>query len=260
MKKKTKEPEIQISEKERQAYVQAYVNSQIDANKRMSIALAVVGVLLLLLFIGFLCNLFGVAHQTFILICIAFPVCIVLLFGPITFIKSKRLEKPTFRIFIISLFVLVVAIFNIVLPKHSLYGWAILIVLTNHYYNTKLGINVFISTLILLLLCMYLGMFLGEYDPHLLSGQLNGNDDTIHNLFLNQVYQDTPQGRMAYLHDLIQVGQNRYLSVLTQYYLPRSVLISIIFFISNSLNKRTGELLKDEILVGINQQKTKKQQ
>ena len=255
--RKKKVVEEDANNPELKEYYKAYYANEKDANRRMSIALALTSIVLSALYVCFLTRLFTVAHQTFIVINIIFPICIVLLITPMFFIRTKHIENPRYKMFVLGIYLVVISVFNIFLPKHSLYGWAIVIALSNHYYNPKLGRNTYIFVIVLMLACMFGGMFLGEYDPHLLAGQSNEYDGTIHHFMLENVYPDTPQGRVQYLHDLIGVGQNRYVKMLVQYYIPRAVLVSVIFYISNALNKRTANLLRKEIFVGISQQKTK---
>ena len=249
--------EQNVNNSELKEYYKAYYANETDANKRMSIALALTSIVLTMIYVCFLVKIFIVARQTFIIINIIFPICIILLVVPMFLIRTKMIERPRYKIFVLGIYILVISVFNIFLPKHSLYGWAIVIALSNHYYNPKLGLRTYIFVVTLMLVCMFGGMFFGEYDPYLLAGQSNEYDGTIHHFMLENVYQDTPQGRIEYLHDLIQVGQNRYIKMLLQYYLPRAILVSVIFYISNALNKRTSNLLRKEIVVGINQQKTK---
>ena len=239
-------------------YYEAYYNNEYDANRNMIFALLFSAAMLLLIWIGYFTNLFVVNNQTRLLINIIFPVLIVLLLLPLPALKNSYLKKARFKYYLLIDLLLVIAVLNILLPKHGIIGWAIVIIITNHYYNPKFGKIIFITTIILMLLCLYAGMFLGEFDSNLLTGQDDDANGLLYNYFLGNVpYPDTPQGRLNYLRDLKAVGMNRYLTTFVFYYLARLVNISIVFFVSNSLNKRTYKLLIDEIKVNTEQERTK---
>ena len=238
-------------------YYEAYYNNEYDANRNMIFALLFSAALLLLIWIGYFTKLFVVNKQTRILINIIFPVIITILLLPLLALKNPFLKNKRFKYYLLLDLVFVLAILNILLPKHAIIGWTIGIVLTNHYYNPKVGKVIFFVTIILMLLCIYAGMFLGEFDSNLLTGQDDDELGILYNAFLDQTYPDTPQGRLYLLRDLKAIGMNRYVTAFVFYYLARLVNISIVFFISNSLNKRTYKLLIDEIKVNSEQERTK---
>ncbi len=100
-----------------------------------------------------------------------------------------------------------------------------------------------------MLLCLYLSMFVGEYDPNLLGEGIISGDEIIYPYGIKE--------RFDMLHQLILKGENRYLKVFLYYYIPRTIILTLIFFVSNALNKRTYKLLKEEIMVNSDQQKLK---
>ena len=246
-----------MTDVERNKYLEAYYNNEANANKHMSYALLFTAVLLSIIWIGYFAGIFNVTDETLIVTHIVIAVSLCILVSPMFYIKTKKIRKPGFKYFVLFSFLFVIAILNIVIPKHIIIGWAVCIVLTNHYYNPKVGKIVFVFTTVLLLLCIYAGMFVGEFDSNLLSGELDAKEGIIHNYMLTDTYSDSPVGRFEYLHNLIAVGDNRYLKAFIYYYIPRLALITILFFVSNALNKRTYNLLVSEIQVNSEQQKTK---
>ncbi|MBO4667294.1 MAG: SpoIIE family protein phosphatase [Bacilli bacterium] len=246
-----------MEKQERNKYVEAYLENEYDANKQMTFALAFCAILLGLLWIGYLTNLFVLNRQTKILVNIVFPVSIAFLLEPLFFLKTKFIKRYRFKYFVLFELVFIIALLNIVIPKHAIIAWVVCIVLTNHYYNPKVGKIIFIITIVAMLLCIYAAMFLGEYDPDLLMGETNDAEGIILSSYLPNTYPDTPLGRLEYLHDLKALGYNRYLTAFVFYYLARLVNVTIIFFISNALNKRTYKLFVDEIKVNSEQERTK---
>ena len=238
---------------ERNEYLEAYYNNEADANKHMSFANAAAGIYMLLLWIFYLTGFFKIHSEvTLVLINILFPIGILVLLTPLlyVFVFKKHLRKPKYKYFVLFSFVLVVTALNAILPKHTVIAWALCIIMTNHYYNPKVGIAVFITAIFGSAISMYASMFVGEFDANLLLGNEVLED-------ASYTYADGPAGRYQMLHDLLLAGHNRYVEALIYYFLPRAVLLGIVFFVSNALNKRTYKLLVSEIRVNSDQQKTK---
>lgn len=242
-----------MADDERSKYLEAYYNNEADANKHMSFANAAAGIYMAVLWVFYLTNFFKIHTEvTKLLINIAFPVGILILLTPLLYVYvfKKNLKKPNYKYFVLFSFVMVIGALNAILPKHTVVAWALCIIMTNHYYNPKVGLAVFISVIVGSLISMYASMFVGEFDANLLLG-----NETLESG--NFTYADGPEGRYQMLHDLLINGTNRYLESLIYYFLPRAVLLGLIFFVSNALNRRTYQLLVSEIHVNSEQQKTK---
>ena len=245
-----------MSEHERNKYLEAYYENEADANKQMSFANAAAAVYMFIIWMLYLTDVFKTHGDiTPILINIAFPIGISISLTPLLYVfKFKdKLKKPGYKNFVVFSFVAVVAALNLILPIHSVIAWALCIVMTNHYYNPKVGLAVFITILPLSLVSMYGAMFVGEFDANLLVG----NEVLSNWKNYETIYVDGPDARYQLLHQLLVAGENRYLQVIYLYYLPRVVLLCLIFFVSNALNKRTYKLLVSEIHVNSEQEKTR---
>ncbi len=240
---------------ERNRYLEAYYNNEADANKHMSFANAAAGIYMLVIWIFYLTGFFKIhSDVTLVLVNITFPLGILIMLSPLlyVFVWKDKLRKPNYKLFVLFSFVLVIATLNTILPKHSAIAWALCILMTNHYYNPKVGIYVFIAVIVSSLFCMYGSMFVGEFDANLLFG-----NEVLETQNTQALYADGPQGRYELLHQLIEMGYNRYLDSLVFYFLPRTVILGLIFFVSYALNRRTYKLLVSEINVNTEQQKTK---
>lgn len=245
-----------MDESNTSAYLEAYYQNERDANRQMSYACAFIAIVLTAVLIGYITQLFKATELTFIIVCVSFPIIILVLLSTLFWVKTKRNGSPAFKYFVVFLFVGVMMILNIILPKHGLLGLALCIVLTTHYYNPKMCRAVFIAIVIGFFFTTYAGMFLGEYDPHLLTGETDELNNVITHWTTSQTWPDTPAGRYEFIKYLnAELGTNRFISVLLFYYLPRSVLLFLIFLVSNSLNKRTYKLFIDEIKVNSEQEK-----
>ena len=242
-----------MDNQEKEKYLKAYYENEANANKHMSFANAIAGVYMAVIWIFYLTGFFKIhSDVTLVLINIIFPIAVFVLVTPLLYVfKFKEmLKKPNYKYFVLYSFVVVVTMLNAILPKHSVIAWALLIIMTNHYYNPKICLSVFIVVVFASLISMYASMFVGEFDANLLLG-----NDTLETG--NFVYADGPVGRYEMLHKLMLEGTNRYIESIIYYYIPRIVLLGLVFFVSSALNIRTYKLLKSEITVNSEQQKTK---
>ena len=250
-----------MTEFERNKYLEAYYDNEADANKQMSLANAAAAGYMLVIWIFYLTGFFKThSNVTVVLINIFFPLGILTLLTPLIYVfklKSK-LRKPNYKFFVLFSFVFVIAVLNVILPKHSAIAWALCILMSNHYYNPKVGKAVFISVLIASLAAMFGGMFVGEFDANLLFG-----NEVMENINTQEIFANGPVGRFEMLNKLYAMGNgffdldyNRYLGSVVFYFLPRAVILALVYLVSNGLNKRTHKLLVSEINVNSEQQKT----
>lgn len=234
--------------KEVNKYLEAYYDNEADANKQMIFANVFAGIVLAVIWIMYLTGVFPVPNNTFSLVNIFFPISIFILLSPLFYLKNS-LKKPKLKYFLVFSFIFVVAILNVIIPKHAIIGWALCIVIVNHYYNPKLGKIAFSVVLLSMLVCIYLAMFFGEYDPNLIGNGVIVDGEIQYVYGVKERYQ--------YLAEQLAAGENRYLKVFGFYYVSRAVLLTLIFFVSNALNKRTYNLFMKEIAVNTEQSKTK---
>ena len=251
-----------MADLERQKYLEAYYDNEADANKQMSLANAAAAIYMLVIWVFYLTGFFKTHSDiTVILINIFFPIGILTLLSPLLFAFKfkKRLRKPKYKYFVLYSFVFVIAVLNVILPKHSAIAWALCILMTNHYYNPRVGLIVFVAVIIASFGAMFGGMFVGEFDANLLFG--NEIMDTINT---QEIYANGPAGRFEMLNKLYSMGDgffdldyNRYLGSVVFYFLPRAVILLLVFLVSRALNQRTYKLLLSEINVNSEQAKTK---
>ena len=251
-----------MDNEERKKYLEAYYDNEADANKQMSLANAAAAVYMLVIWIFYLTGFFKIhSDVTRVLINVAFPIGILILLTPLIYaFKLKHiLRKPNYKYFVLFSFVFVIAVLNVILPKHSAIAWALCILMTNHYYNTKVGTVVFIAVAVTSLFCMFGGMFVGEFDANLLFG-----NQVMESINTQEIYANGPAARAEMLNKLYAMGDgvfdldyNRYLGSVVYYFIPRVVILLLVYFVSFALNKRTYKLLVSEIHVNSEQEKTK---
>ncbi len=225
----------------------AYTKNEVSANRHMSFALLFMAVLLMLGWLGYLTKLFSVSEDTYHMTCIVLPIVAVFLCSPMLFTRSNLLTNKYYKYYVLFLFIAAISILNVVMPKHAVLGWAVCIVVTAHYYNPTVCRIIFVTVIIMMLICLILGTFYGEFDGNLLSGELDEENQTIFSFILPDVYPDTASGRLDYIKALHEAGENRFYKILTNYYLGRVLFITLIYIVTIFLNKRTFNLLNSQI-------------
>ena len=247
---------------ERKKYLEAYYDNEADANKQMSLANAAAAIYMLVIWICYLTDIFKTySDVTRVLINVSFPIGILVLLTPLlyAFKFKNKLREPNYKYFVLFSFVFVITALNVILPKHSAIAWALCIFMCNHYYNPKVGLKVFIVVIIASFFAMFGGMFVGEYDANLLFG-----NKALEHLNSSDFYAKGVAERFAKLNELYALGNgffdldyNRYLGSVVFYFLPRAVILLLVYLVSHALNKRTYKLLMSEISVNNEQAKTK---
>ena len=219
-----------------------YISNEVDANKALSKGCIFAAIVVLICWIAYLTNLFEVTKRLLLYINIIFPLDIIVLVSTYFYTKTKMIYKPNFKYVLIFQFLTAVFLISILLPKHTLLLWATAIIIVNHYYNPKASLITFVSVAIMLFFAMFLGMFLGEWDPHLLNGTniltFNGTEVYCEDTTLAQ--------RIDWLKYLRSIGDNRYIKVFFYYYIPRLLELGIIANICYALSRRTSKLLIQE--------------
>ena len=235
-----------------------YQENEMKANRHMTFALVFTASLLFIVWFGFIFKLFEVARDTWVATISVIPGLIVLLCIPMIFIKSDLLKSRKYKYFVFILFIFAISALNTIMPKHAVLGWAVCILLTAHYYSPKLTRAVFVGVIIMMLVSLTLGTFVGEFDSNLLAGEINKVEQRIYNVKLPGLsFDDSPAGRFEYLKALKDAGDNRFIKIFTEYFLGRAMFATLIFAITLFLNKRTNTLLESEIAFSNESQKNK---
>lgn len=231
-------------------YQQAYYDNEADANKHMSFVNAAAGLLAIVIWILYLVKVFTIPDHFYLAVCIMFPIIALVMFVPLFFVRTDMIRKPGYKYFILFSLLAVIIALNIAIPKHSLLFWPFAVLIANHYYNPTIGKVIFGVSIVSMLICLYLGMFFGEFDENLFGGGVILEDGTIGTV-------ETFQERKELLRNLMENGNNRYVKVLIYYFFPRAMIITLFFMVSNLLNRRTYKLLDREIRIHDEQEKSK---
>lgn len=219
-----------------------YRKNEVDANRQMiQVSLFTAGFISILLIL-YAFRVFPL--RSYVLVYILFPIAIALLVSTVFWLKRKQLSNPKFKFFLLSCFIAAIALLNVAVPKHAVLGWALCMVLACHYYSRKSVLMTYIVCVSLMLLCLYMGMFYGEYDSNLLLTGAWQNPETGNwEAYLPESFAD----RVAFLDAQVAAGRNRYLEVFVYFYLPRAATLTLIFLTCYGLNGRTWNMLNSSI-------------
>ena len=205
-KKKKKASEPEVSEVLKQ--------NEVDANRQMVYAALVTAGIFLIVYILYLVGVLPIESK--VLVHIFVPTNVALLASTWIWRKTKFFSHPQFKLFLLGAFVYAFFVMACIAPKHAIITWAIPIILSNHYYNTKVSRTIFINCLIGMFIALYIGAFIGEYDTNLLGPGILKQDPATGNWFLFQ--PDSPAERAEMFSTLRAQGDNRYLKIFLYYF------------------------------------------
>lgn len=224
---------------------QVLKKNEINANKALARASLYLAIAILFVFILYVTGVFKVSQRGMMAIYISFPIYIAVLGTSVLWARTKAIEKPSFKYFLITQFIFIMFVINVLLPKHGILGWALAIVLVTHYYNVKFSLFAYISIAVLMFIALYGGMFMGEWDANLMGGSGRGGMVEIDGILVD-VDDVTIEQRISYLNALRAEGDNRYLKAFFYYYVTRLLIFSLIANACTGLSIRAARLVKDE--------------
>ena len=159
---------------------------------------------------------------------IAMPIGIVLMMIPLFLERFAKIPSNILRYVLFLFFVLAIAILSIAMPRHLILAWACPIVLACHYYSPSFARFALITTLIMMLIALYGGIYFGEWENNILDWHepINGALE-----------------RHAYIMERKQEGRDLLKIALNFYFLPRAGILCVLYLICSTLSKRTRSLL-----------------
>ena len=163
-----------------------------------------------------------------ILMNVAMPIGIVLMVIPLFLERFAKIPSNVLRYVLFLFFVLAIAILSVAMPRHLVVAWALPIVLACHYYSPSFARFALITTLIMMLISLYAGMYLGEWENNILD-------------FHEPI--DGVMERHAYIMARKEEGRDLLKIAFEFYFLPRAGILCVLYLICSTLSKRTRSLL-----------------
>ena len=164
-----------------------------------------------------------------VLMNVAMPIGIVLMMFPLFLERFAKIPSNILRYVLFLFFVLAIAILAVAMPRHLVLAWACPIVLACHYYSPSFARFALITTLILMLIALYAGIYLGEWENNILGWQ---------EPVINGVAQ-----RHEYIIAAKQEGRYILKRAFEFYFIPRAGILCVLYLICSTLSKRTHTLL-----------------
>ena len=160
---------------------------------------------------------------------VTMPISICLMVIPLFLERFVKIPSHILRYILFLFFVLAIAILAVAMPRHLVLAWACPIVLACHYYSPSFARFALVTTLILMLISLYAGMYLGEWENNML--------DYVRPA-INGVME-----RHAYIMEKKEAGRDLLKLALEFYYLPRAGILCVVYLICSTLSRRTHTLL-----------------
>lgn len=156
------------------------------------------------------------------------PIGIVVLASPAILIRTCKLQNWWVKYYTSMCFVLGIAILHSGMTYQVVLAWACPILLSCHYYSSRVTKVTFITTIFLLLLATYVGLYWGSWDANIMNSTEELMGFAARNAFIQQARD----------------GGKNYLSIAFNfYYIPMVLILSAIYVISTTLSSRTHGLL-----------------
>ena len=159
---------------------------------------------------------------------VAMPIGIGLMMIPLFLDRFAKIPSHILRYVLFLFFALAIAILSVAMPRHLVLAWACPIVLACHYYSPSFARFALISCLIMMLIALYAGMYLGEWENNILDFHepINGVAE-----------------RHAYIMAKKEEGRDLLKLAFNFYFLPRAGILCVLYLICSTLSKRTRSLL-----------------
>ncbi|MBQ6716756.1 MAG: PP2C family protein-serine/threonine phosphatase [Clostridia bacterium] len=195
------------------------------ANHYTALCLRIAAVIALLMWI---LNMVGFFIVDRTMMNLAMPTGIVLLLLPSVLERGRLIGKPYTKYLMMCCFLLGVTLMSATLTFHMIIAWTCPIILSCHFYSPRFTRFTTVGTLLLMMLSLYAGLYIGVWDANMMRSAIQVNE---------------PSLRVEYINSLYAEGDNLILRCFNFYYLPRAAILIVVYLICLTLSKRTHSLL-----------------
>ena len=233
-------------------YNEVLANNEVAANKSIAIASLFTAGIVLVLWIIFLTGI--IPMKNMLAVNIIFPITVFMLSVPFVAVRIKSTNHSILKYSEIINFALMVALLNIVIPKHAILAWAAIIVLPAHYYTWKTTVFAYMLVIVLMAAVIPASLLIGEWDANL----MGANGETFAQISIRFPENPLPHGgvdtydvtdRLYFLNNFNYYypdEMSRWKAAYLYYYMARFLCISVIYVIAIRLNGRTQKLMISE--------------
>lgn len=201
------------------------LRNETDANRYCAICQIIAAAISLVMW---LLNIAGFFIVDDLLMNVAMPVSIALFLLSALLVFFLKCKGAWLKYAVMLAFLLGVGVMSSALSIQIVLAWACPLLLACHYYSPKFTTLTLVGTLIIMLASFYSGIYIGVWDSNIMrsSAELVGISK-----------------RVAFIAEAMANGDNILLRAFNFYYLPRAVILVMIFLIGNMLGRRTHRLL-----------------
>lgn len=163
----------------------------------------------------------------------AMPVGVALFLLPSYLVRVWRGQEWLLKYLVMSCFLLGLGILTSTLTIQLVMAWACPVILSCHYYSPKFAHITLAGALLCMFCSVYIGLYFGVWDANMMRSVDLPGDAAF---------------RAAFIREATEAGDNLLLRVFNFYYIPRAVVLVVVYLIGVTLSRRTHGLLKQQEL------------
>ncbi|MFI3172540.1 MAG: PP2C family protein-serine/threonine phosphatase [Eubacteriales bacterium] len=184
----------------------------------------------LVLLIWFL-NVIEVFKSDLTVVNIVMPTGVFFLVVPAFLILKKKANGFWVKYLCVSCFTLGMGVLYTGLTFQAVLAWILPIALSRHYYSKKVINFTLITSLVIMLVTIYLGAFFGVSDANMIGSV--------------QIF-DSLREQIDFTASTIINGHSIYYRIFVNFYLPRAFILIVAYVISLALSERTHSILQEQ--------------
>ena len=174
-------------------------------------------------------NIFGFFIVEEGLMNLIMPVGIVLFLLPSLLVRVWKSGQRVLKYVIMGCFLLGIGVLSSALTIQLVMAWACPLILSCHYYSPRFTNFTVVGVLLCMFFAVYIGLYYGVWD----SNMMRSNAELV-----------GAAVRAEFIRNAADAGDNILLRVFNFYYLPRAVILVVVYLIGVTLSRRTHRLLR----------------
>ena len=175
-------------------------------------------------------NVLGFFIVDALLMNVVMPIGILLFALPSVLVRVWGRRQWLLKYVIMGCFLLGIGILSSALTVQLVLAWACPLLLSCHYYSPKFTHFTLVGVLLCMLCSIYIGLYCGVWDANMMRSSVELNGIAL---------------RAAYIRS-VAGEDNILLRVFNFYYIPRAVVLVLVYLIGVTLSKRTHNLLRQQ--------------
>ncbi len=159
------------------------------------------------------------------------PIGIILFLLPFLLVRARKNKGRWLKYVIMGCFLLGIGVLASALTIQLVLAWACPLILSCHYYSPRFTHFTLAGVLLCMFFAVYIGLYYGVWD----SNMMRSNAELV-----------GAAVRAEFIREAAAAGDNILLRVFYFYYIPRAVILVVVYLIGVTLSKRTHRLLRQQ--------------